>query len=92
MRRPEIRGQPEPAASEPVEKAVQEEPRLAGHGHPPRPIGVWDLNPGDMVRPGTPGAGENLCPDCGGEGQDHGKLCHTCGGTGLVTVPVSGGA
>jgi len=65
---------------------------LVLHGHPPRPIGVWDLNPGDAVWPGTAGAGENLCPDCSGEGQYEGQTCHTCGGTGLVMVPVSGGA
>ena len=27
------------------------------------------LNPGDQAKPGTPGTGENLCPDCGGSGR-----------------------
>ena len=27
------------------------------------------LNPGYQAKPGTPGTGENLCPDCGGSGR-----------------------
>jgi hypothetical protein len=91
MSHPEIRSQPEQAGSGAAAETVRKEPRLEWHGHPPRPIGVWDLNPGDAVWPGTPGSGENLCPDCSGQGQREGIACHTCGGTGLVTVPVSGG-
>lgn len=87
----DIRKAAENAARGIVAGAVHAEPRVVGHGHPPRPIGVWDLNPGDAVWPGTAGAGENLCPDCSGEGQYEGQTCHTCGGTGLVMVPVSGG-
>lgn len=87
-----IRNAAEKAARGRVSDAARAESRVVGHGHPPRPIGVWDLNPGDVVWPGSAGAGENLCPDCSGEGQAAGQPCHTCGGTGLVTVPVSGGA
>jgi len=38
--------------------------------------------------PGTPGAGEHVCPDCGGTGRRGRGRCRTCGGTGRkVDVP-----
>ena len=49
-----------------------------------------DLRPGDEARPGTEGAGENLCPRCGGSGKDDGGECEVCAGTGRVTEGVSG--
>ena len=49
------------------------------------------LNPGDQAKPGTPGTGENLCPDCGGSGRIGAGPCKTCGGSGRVTVGISGG-
>ncbi len=48
------------------------------------------LNPGDEAAPGTPGTGENVCPDCGGSGQIEAKACQTCGGTGKVIEGVGG--
>lgn len=48
------------------------------------------LDPGDQAAPGTPGTGENLCPDCGGTGKKSGKDCVTCGGTGRVIQGVGG--
>jgi hypothetical protein len=42
------------------------------------------LNPGDQGKPGTPGTGENICPDCGGSGKIGAQPCRTCGGTGKV--------
>jgi len=57
---------------------------------PPDPTDA-DLRPGDEARPGTEGAGENLCPDCGGSGQlDSGADCTTCAGTGRVIEGVGG--
>ena len=54
-------------------------------GHP-------DLNPGDVTEPGTPNAGEDLCPHCGGEGHhEDGSECSLCGGTGKVIEGVGGG-
>jgi RecJ-like exonuclease len=42
------------------------------------------LNPGDVAEPGTPGTGEDVCPDCKGSGQIGSAPCPSCGGTGKV--------
>ena len=49
------------------------------------------INPGDEARPGTPGTGENVCPDCGGSGRIGSSECQTCDGTGKVIEGVAGG-
>ena len=49
------------------------------------------VNPGDEAAPGTPGAGENVCPDCKGSGQLGNAPCQTCGGTGKVVEGIGGG-
>jgi DnaJ-class molecular chaperone len=49
------------------------------------------MNPGDDAPPGTPGTGENICPDCQGSGKLQGAPCKTCGGTGRVTKGIAGG-
>jgi RecJ-like exonuclease len=49
------------------------------------------LNPGDQAEPGTPGAGEDVCPDCNGSGKLEGSTCPTCGGTGKVVQGIGGG-
>jgi hypothetical protein len=49
------------------------------------------LNPGDKAAPGTPGTGENVCPDCGGSGRIEGRACPTCGGIGKIIEGVGGG-
>ena len=56
-----------------------------GSGDPTR-----DMAPGDEAPEGTPGAGENLCPDCSGSGQLDGAACQTCGGTGKVIEEIGG--
>ena len=48
------------------------------------------MNPGDAAPPGTPGTGENLCPECGGNGRREGRECANCGGTGRVVQAVGG--
>lgn len=48
-------------------------------------------NPGDEARPGTPGAGENLCRHCNGTGEHDGTPCPVCGGTGKVVEGLAGG-
>ena len=48
-------------------------------------------NPGDQAAPGTPGAGENVCPDCRGGGRVNNAPCKTCGGTGKVIEGIAGG-
>jgi hypothetical protein len=49
-----------------------------------------DMAPGDEAPPGTPGAGENICPACGGSGKLDGAACPTCAGTGVVIEEVGG--
>jgi hypothetical protein len=50
------------------------------------------MSPGDQVPPGSPGAGENICPTCGGRGRlQGGATCTTCDGTGVVIEAVGGG-
>jgi hypothetical protein len=48
-------------------------------------------NPGDEAAPGTPGTGENLCPDCKGSGRLGNAPCKSCGGTGKVIEGIGGG-
>ena len=48
------------------------------------------VNPGDQAAPGTPGSGENVCPDCKGSGKLQNAPCKTCGGTGKVIEGISG--
>jgi hypothetical protein len=65
---------------------------MAGEHHPsktarPEP----KLNPGDEASPGTPGTGENVCPDCGGSGRIGSRECQTCGGRGKVIEGIAGG-
>ena len=48
-------------------------------------------NPGDEAAPGTPGTGENICRTCNGSGEQEGKTCPECGGTGKVIEGLAGG-
>jgi hypothetical protein len=46
------------------------------------------VNPGEAAPPGTPGAGEHVCPACEGTGRLGRRRCKDCGGTGrIVDVP-----
>ena len=49
-----------------------------------------EMAPGDEAPRGTPGAGENLCPDCGGSGRIADRACQTCAGSGVVIEEVGG--
>jgi hypothetical protein len=49
------------------------------------------LNPGDQGGPGTPGTGENVCPDCKGSGRLNAGPCPACGGTGKIVEGIGGG-
>lgn len=53
--------------------------------------GAAGTEPGDDAPPGTPGTGENLCPDCAGAGTVENARCQTCGGTGKVVTGIGGG-
>jgi hypothetical protein len=52
--------------------------------------GAKILNPGDEAPAGTPGTGENVCPNCGGSGRAASGACPVCGGTGRVTAAIGG--
>lgn len=50
------------------------------------------LKPGDEAPPGTPGTGEDVCPDCSGTGiRKDGVECPTCEGTGRIIEGIGGG-
>jgi DnaJ-class molecular chaperone len=48
------------------------------------------MAPGDQAPPGTPGTGENVCPQCGGTGRLGASACPTCQGTGKVIAGIGG--
>ena len=49
------------------------------------------MAPGDDAPPGTPGTGEDICPECGGTGRLNDKPCPNCGGTGRINEGIGGG-
>ena len=52
--------------------------------------GASPMSPGDEAPVGTPGTGENVCPQCGGSGRMGASACPTCQGTGKVNVGIGG--
>jgi RecJ-like exonuclease len=54
------------------------------------PAGTAPIAPGDQAVPGTPGTGENICPDCKGTGRLDGAPCPTCGGSGKIIEGIGG--
>jgi hypothetical protein len=46
--------------------------------------------PGDEAPPGTPGTGEDICPECKGSGRREGRRCENCAGTGKVIRGIGG--
>ena len=67
--------------------SIDKENQRSGPGPWPNPI----LNPGDEAPEGTPGTGEDICPDCAGIGSRQGRLCATCGGSGRIVQGIGGG-
>jgi len=51
---------------------------------------VRSMNPGDEAVPGTPGTGEDVCPQCQGTGRLAGASCHNCGGSGRIVKAIGG--
>ena len=49
------------------------------------------MAPGDDAPPGTPGTGEDICPDCSGTGRLNDQPCPNCAGTGRIVEGVGGG-
>jgi hypothetical protein len=49
------------------------------------------MSPGDEARPGTPGTGEDICPECNGRGKTAaGERCRNCNGSGRIVRGVGG--
>jgi RecJ-like exonuclease len=48
------------------------------------------MNPGDEAPRGTPGTGEDVCPECHGTGRLDGQKCENCGGSGKIIRAIGG--
>lgn len=48
------------------------------------------MKPGSEAPAGTPGTGDDLCPQCAGSGRVDGAPCPNCDGTGVVTEGIGG--
>ena len=48
------------------------------------------LKPGDEAPPGTPGTGEDICPQCHGSGRIAASFCPNCAGTGTIVKAIGG--
>ncbi|MBP0444589.1 hypothetical protein J8J14_07315 [Roseomonas sp. SSH11] len=62
-----------------------------GQAPEPEKQGTAKLNPGDDAPPGTPGTGEDVCPECSGSGRLGAESCPNCGGSGVVIKGLAGG-
>jgi hypothetical protein len=48
-------------------------------------------SPGDEAPPGTPGTGEDVCPECNGSGKAaRGGTCPSCQGSGRIVRGIGG--
>jgi DnaJ-class molecular chaperone len=56
----------------------------------PRRASLEQQNPGDEAPRGTPGTGEDICPDCKGRGRLGGLPCPNCRGTGKIIRAIGG--
>ena len=78
-----VAGEEDPGASNEVGSAVESRSQPAANAR--------TMAPGDQAPPGTPGTGDDVCPDCGGTGRNKaGGTCPTCLGNGTVTVGIGG--
>ena len=49
------------------------------------------MRPGDEAPAGTPGTGEDVCPECNGTGRTaREQVCRTCEGTGRIVRGIGG--
>ena len=55
-----------------------------------RPADRSQIAPGDEAAPGTPGTGEDICPQCKGSGRKEGRRCENCAGTGKIIRGIGG--
>ena len=58
---------------------------------PEKPNTAAPTSPGDEAPSGTPGTGEDVCPECSGRGKTaRGEPCRNCGGTGRIVRGIGG--
>jgi hypothetical protein len=58
---------------------------------PDKPRTGAPMSPGDEAPAGTPGTGEDICPQCNGRGKTaRGEQCADCGGTGRIVRGIGG--
>lgn len=80
-------------ASTPSAPGASDQPAGAAPGSSPS-TAARHMAPGDEAPAGTPGTGEDVCPQCGGSGEvsDNGQQvkCPVCEGAGKVTVGIGG--
>jgi DnaJ-class molecular chaperone len=48
------------------------------------------MHSGDVAPEGTPGTGQNICPECNGTGAVDGTACPSCDGLGTVVEAIGG--
>jgi hypothetical protein len=88
-----VAGEEDPGAS--IDLAVprgtegrSDQPAGQGPGQPS--AAQVPMAPGDEAPVGTPGTGEDVCPQCGGSGRAGASSCPYCQGTGKVNVGIGG--
>jgi hypothetical protein len=58
---------------------------------PERPPVPGKMRPGDEAPAGTPGTGEDVCPECNGAGRTaRDQPCRNCEGTGRIVRGIGG--
>ena len=56
-----------------------------------KPRELQPRSPGAEANPGTPGTGEDICPQCNGRGRDaNGATCRNCEGSGRIVKGIGG--
>ena len=72
-----------------TDKKIDLSESVAGEEDPGASVDM-PISPGDEAPPGTPGTGEDVCPNCGGSGRSATGECPVCKGTGKVTSGIGG--
>jgi len=78
--------EPAEGSRETVERELAREKNRRQQPEPHR----GELAPGDEAAPGTPGTGEDICPDCQGSGKLAAKPCPNCKGSGRIIKAIGG--
>jgi hypothetical protein len=63
---------------------------LARAKHPRPAAHPAERAPGDEAVPGTPGTGEDICPECRGSGRIGPQSCFNCNGSGRIIKAIGG--